>query len=74
MYRISGFNDYLEQNYKRSTFTELLASGVCWHFHLHGGELIAARIVADRACDFDALPADMEAGASTPPEPSPSWM
>lgn len=67
MYRISGFNHYLEQNYERSTFSELLASGDSWYFHLHGGELIAARIVADRVYDFDALPADIDASASAVP-------
>lgn len=67
MYRISGFNHYLEQNYDRSTFSELLASGDSWYFHLHGGERIVARIVADRVYDFDALPADTDASASAVP-------
>jgi sRNA-binding regulator protein Hfq len=67
MYRISGFNHYLEQNCEHSTFTELLASGAYWYFYLHGGELIAARIVADRVYDFDALPADMDASAPMHP-------
>ena len=65
MYRIRGFNHYLEQNYERSTFIEFLASGASCCFHLHGGERIAARIVADRLYDFDALPADTDAGLST---------
>ena len=64
MYRISGFHHYLEQNYERSTFSELLASGASWYFHLHGGELIAAHIVAERVYDFDALPADMDGSVS----------
>ena len=67
MYRMRGFNNYLEQNYERSTFIEFLASGASCCFHLHGGERIAARIVADRVYDFDALPTDMDGSASMDP-------
>jgi sRNA-binding regulator protein Hfq len=64
MYRIIGFDDYLEQNYKRSTFAEFLASGACSCFHLHGGEILTARIVENRVYDFDALAEEMDPDAS----------
>jgi sRNA-binding regulator protein Hfq len=67
MYRISGFIDYLERNYEHSTFTELLASGDYWYFHLQGGERIGGRIVAERVYDFDMLPTDTNGSAPTAP-------
>jgi len=57
---ISGFQEYLDQNYATSVFDEACESKQPWEFHLHGHHIIRAEIFKNLVYDLKIKSHDTE--------------
>ena len=57
---ISGFQEYLDQNYATSVFDEACESKQPWEFHLHGYRIIRAEIFKNLVYDLKIKSHDTE--------------
>ncbi|MBW1981258.1 MAG: hypothetical protein JRJ12_08540 [Deltaproteobacteria bacterium] len=67
MKTLVGLQEYLDQHYHRSVFEEAVADAADRVLHVHGGEILVARIVENTPYDIGILPSGEKQGGGSEP-------